>query len=138
MSRVFQNIDPPSPSHTSRAERGVGGQYFGRRETQDWPLTVIISLRSNPSYLRISNLRFVIGAVHYVRVHMYNRHCTQLKFNPYHQLDAFFELKSNSAYSFIYVLCCIHQLKKCDVKNGLNFLFVLILLLIKTEQCTRN
>ncbi len=60
MSLVFQNIDPPTPSppgecvppayvggggHTRRAERGVGGQYFGRRETQDCPLTVIISLR---------------------------------------------------------------------------------------------
>jgi hypothetical protein len=48
MSLVFQNIDPPPPSppgecvptafvgeggHTRRAERGVGGQYFGRRET---------------------------------------------------------------------------------------------------------
>jgi hypothetical protein len=47
MSLVFQNIDPPPPSppgecvppaffggggHTRRAERGVGGQYFGRRE----------------------------------------------------------------------------------------------------------
>jgi hypothetical protein len=54
MSRVFQNIDPPTPSpllrgedtgHTRRAERGVGGQYFGKRETLDWPLTVIFSLR---------------------------------------------------------------------------------------------
>jgi hypothetical protein len=49
MSRVFQNIDPPTPLsarrvcpppeqrvgvHTlDRAEIGVGGQYFGRRET---------------------------------------------------------------------------------------------------------
>jgi hypothetical protein len=45
MSRVFQNIDPPTPlsarrvsvaggGHTRRAERGGGGgQYFGRRET---------------------------------------------------------------------------------------------------------
>jgi hypothetical protein len=50
MSRVFQNTDPPPPSptgecvphalvggggggRTRRAERGVGGQYFGRRET---------------------------------------------------------------------------------------------------------
>jgi hypothetical protein len=56
---IFQNIDPPPPSppgecvrpafvagggHTRGAERGVG-QYFGRRETKDWPLTVIISLR---------------------------------------------------------------------------------------------
>ncbi len=64
MSLVFQNIDPPPPSppgdcvppafvggggHTRRAERGVGGQYFGRRETQDCPLTVIISLRPLPS-----------------------------------------------------------------------------------------
>jgi hypothetical protein len=46
MSLVFQNIDPPSPSppgecvlpltkagvHTRRAEWGMGGQYFGRRE----------------------------------------------------------------------------------------------------------
>jgi hypothetical protein len=49
MSRVFQNIDPPPPSppgecappafgaggeHTRWMEKGVGGQYFGRRETQ--------------------------------------------------------------------------------------------------------
>jgi hypothetical protein len=60
MSLVFQNIDlpPPSPpgecvspafvtggrTHSPGGE-GVGGQYFGRRETKDWPLTVIISLR---------------------------------------------------------------------------------------------
>ncbi len=42
----FQNIDPPPPSppgecafvagggHTRRVEKGVGGQYFGRRKTQ--------------------------------------------------------------------------------------------------------
>jgi hypothetical protein len=56
------NIDPPSPSppgecvppafvggggQTRRAERGMGGQYFGRRETKDCPLTEIISLRYN-------------------------------------------------------------------------------------------
>jgi hypothetical protein len=58
MSRVFQNIDSPPPlsprrvcafvaggGHTRRAERGVGGQHFGRRETEDWPLAVLISLR---------------------------------------------------------------------------------------------
>jgi hypothetical protein len=60
-SLVFQNIDPPHPpfrpasvypppllgegGHTRRAERGVGGQYFGRRETLDCPLIGIISLR---------------------------------------------------------------------------------------------
>jgi hypothetical protein len=48
MSLVFQNIDPPPPyppgesvppafvaggGHTRWAERGMGGQYFGRRET---------------------------------------------------------------------------------------------------------
>jgi hypothetical protein len=47
MSLVCQNIDPPPTSppgecvpafiggggHTRRAERGVGGQYFGSRET---------------------------------------------------------------------------------------------------------
>jgi hypothetical protein len=52
MSPVFQNIDPPPPTplsarrvgtvspafvalgrHSRRAERRVGGQYFGRRET---------------------------------------------------------------------------------------------------------
>jgi hypothetical protein len=48
--------DPPSGGgggggrreggHTHRAEKGVGeGQYFGKRETQDCPLTVAISLR---------------------------------------------------------------------------------------------
>ncbi len=31
---------------TRRAERGMGGQYFGRREKKDCPLTMI-SLRSN-------------------------------------------------------------------------------------------
>ncbi len=53
MSLVFQNIDPPPPlrpasvypppllgvgggGHTRQAERGVGGQHFGRRETQDF------------------------------------------------------------------------------------------------------
>ncbi len=53
ISLVFQNIYPPSPSPpgesvlppqqrrgTRRAERGMGGQYFGRREKQDCPLTV--------------------------------------------------------------------------------------------------
>ncbi len=49
MSCVFQNIDPPPPprpasvytpafvaggGHTRRMERGVGSQYFGRRQTQ--------------------------------------------------------------------------------------------------------
>jgi hypothetical protein len=49
VSRVFQNIDPNPPplhpasvcsphtkagdTHNRRAVRGVGGQYFGRRET---------------------------------------------------------------------------------------------------------
>jgi hypothetical protein len=49
MSLVFQNIDPPTPlsarrvcsvppafvggGHTRQVERGMGGQYFGRRET---------------------------------------------------------------------------------------------------------
>ncbi len=38
--------------HTRWAERGVGGQYSGRRETQYCPLTVIISLRalSSPAF----------------------------------------------------------------------------------------
>jgi hypothetical protein len=56
VSGVFQNIDPPPPSppsecvlpphrrrgvHTHRAVGGWGGgQYFGRRQTLDWPLTV--------------------------------------------------------------------------------------------------
>jgi hypothetical protein len=54
MSRVFQNIDPPPPPPgkcvpllrgRTHSPGGEGGQYFGRRETYDWPLTVIISLR---------------------------------------------------------------------------------------------
>jgi hypothetical protein len=70
MSRVFQNIYLPTPLsawrvcpppatkagvHTRRAERGVGGQYFGRRKTKDWPLTVtvIISLRFQVSGLNV-------------------------------------------------------------------------------------
>jgi hypothetical protein len=55
VSGVFQNIDllPPLPLgnvssprtkgggvNTRRVVRGVGGQYFGRRQTLDWPLTV--------------------------------------------------------------------------------------------------
>jgi hypothetical protein len=72
MSLVFQNIDPHSPlrpasvypppllgggggggGHTRWAERGMGGQYFGRRETKDCPLTVIISLRVEPSVSKL-------------------------------------------------------------------------------------
>jgi hypothetical protein len=43
MAGVFQNIDPPLPSppafgvgggHTRWVERGVWGQYFGRRQAQ--------------------------------------------------------------------------------------------------------
>jgi hypothetical protein len=63
MSCVFQNIDPPTPSppgecvppafvagggHTRRAERGVGGQYFGRRKTQLCTLPI-----SNPLWLAL-------------------------------------------------------------------------------------
>jgi hypothetical protein len=55
MSGVFRAIDPPPPLqpasvfstrtkgggvHTRRAVRGVGGQYFGRLQTLDWPFTV--------------------------------------------------------------------------------------------------
>jgi hypothetical protein len=54
VSGVFKTIDPPPPLHpasvsslrtksgggTLRAVRGAGGQYFGRRQTLDWPLTV--------------------------------------------------------------------------------------------------
>jgi hypothetical protein len=57
MSLVFKNIDPPPPSspgecggggtHSPGGE-GVGGQYFGRRETKDCPLIVIVSLRLEP------------------------------------------------------------------------------------------
>jgi hypothetical protein len=49
MSRVFQNINPPPLPPLRRRvctrREGWGGQYFGRRETYDCPLTVIISLR---------------------------------------------------------------------------------------------
>jgi hypothetical protein len=38
VSGVFQTIDPPSTLHPPGGE-GVGGQYFGRRQTLDWPLT---------------------------------------------------------------------------------------------------
>ncbi len=55
VSGVFQTIDPPTPSPPSECvlppyqrregthspgDEGVGGQYFGRRQTLDWPLTV--------------------------------------------------------------------------------------------------
>jgi hypothetical protein len=50
------NIDPPPPLHPasvggthSPGGDGVGGQYIGRRQTLDWPLTVIISLRFAPT-----------------------------------------------------------------------------------------
>jgi len=38
----------PHPPRSPGGE-GVGGQYFGRRKTKNWPLTVIISLRWIPS-----------------------------------------------------------------------------------------
>ncbi len=66
VSGVFQNIDPhpplpwrvctpPAPKvggtqytlHTRRA--GGGGQYFGRRQTSDWPLTVLYNLSTGSS-----------------------------------------------------------------------------------------
>ncbi len=55
VSGVFQNIDPPPPSPLSECVlsqyqrrmgthspggEGVGGQYIGKRQTLDWPLTV--------------------------------------------------------------------------------------------------
>jgi hypothetical protein len=55
VSGVFQNIYPHPPfhpasvssprtkggeAHNRRAVMAVGGQYFGRRQTKDWPLTV--------------------------------------------------------------------------------------------------
>jgi hypothetical protein len=53
VSGVFRTIDPPPPLHTGPSptpkaggtytlagRRGGGGQYFGRRQTLDWPLTV--------------------------------------------------------------------------------------------------
>jgi hypothetical protein len=75
MSLVFQNIDPHPPLRpacvpptfvggggvdTFAGRRGGwgGGQYFGRRETQDCPLTVIISLlhQCNAGFLMSSLL----------------------------------------------------------------------------------
>ncbi len=42
--RLASVSSPPPPTNagvrTRRAERGMGGQYFGRRERQDCPLTV--------------------------------------------------------------------------------------------------
>jgi hypothetical protein len=61
MSCVFQNSDPPPPSppgecvppdfvagggHTRRMERGVVGQYFGRRKTQLCSIYIESSLSS--------------------------------------------------------------------------------------------
>jgi hypothetical protein len=54
VSGVFRTIDPPPPLHpasvssprtkgwryTLTGGEGVGGQYFGRRQTLDWPLAV--------------------------------------------------------------------------------------------------
>jgi hypothetical protein len=68
MSCVFQNIDPPPPSppgecafvagggHTRRVERGVGGQYFGRRKTQLCTLPI-----SNPLWLYRSPIVVIVG-----------------------------------------------------------------------------
>jgi hypothetical protein len=56
VSDVFRTIDPLPPLHPasvsspppqrrgdthSPGDKGVGGQYFGRRQTLDWPLTVL-------------------------------------------------------------------------------------------------
>jgi hypothetical protein len=61
MSGVFRTIDPPSPLHPtsvssprgvthSRSGEGAGGQYFGRRKTLDWSLTVhCIKAKSYPA-----------------------------------------------------------------------------------------
>jgi hypothetical protein len=56
MSGVFRNIDPPTSrrvcnppplvrggGHTCWVERGVGGQYFGRRQTQLCTLLTYVS-----------------------------------------------------------------------------------------------
>ena len=54
VSGVFRTIDPTPPLHPASVSsqrtkgggthvpggEGVGGQYFGRRQTLDWPLTV--------------------------------------------------------------------------------------------------
>jgi hypothetical protein len=45
VSGVFRTIDPPTPlnpASVSPGGEGVGGggQYFGRRQPLDWPLTV--------------------------------------------------------------------------------------------------
>ncbi len=67
MSCVFENIDPPRPSppgecvppafvagggHTRQGERGVGGQYFGRRKTQLCALPISNPLCYWPSRIR--------------------------------------------------------------------------------------
>ncbi len=93
MSLIFQNINPPphpplrpasvypppllraGGRQTRRAERGVGGQYFGRRETQDCPLTVIISLRMQRMFrliLRCGGRKGVLSAPHETRIFQEN------------------------------------------------------------------
>jgi hypothetical protein len=65
MSCVFQNIDLPlrpasvyafvaGGGHTRRVERGVGGQYFGRRKTQLCTLPI-----SNPLWVAKSVARLL-------------------------------------------------------------------------------
>jgi hypothetical protein len=39
-ARVYTPAFVAGGGQTRRAERGMGGQYFGRREKQDCPLTV--------------------------------------------------------------------------------------------------
>jgi hypothetical protein len=79
MSLFFQNIDPSAPStpgecvprvppafgagggHTRLVEKGVGGQYFGRRETQCMYSTYVSTLCvrwSNSTTYSLFNLKY--------------------------------------------------------------------------------
>jgi hypothetical protein len=71
VSGVFRSIDPFPPSECvllpphqrlgdthSPGGEGVGGQYFGRRQTLDWPLTVlslyaVLHLSKSHKYLNL-------------------------------------------------------------------------------------
>jgi hypothetical protein len=74
MSLVFQNIDPPPPGecvppafgagggHTRWVEKGVGGQYFGRRQTQLCTLHVsTLCTRMHHRYSRYSFIQVMIS-----------------------------------------------------------------------------
>jgi hypothetical protein len=78
MSCFFQNNEPPPPlfppcaasvvaggGQTRRVERGVGGQYFGRRKTQLCTLPQICQLFRSP---KIDSLESIPGILESLQI----------------------------------------------------------------------